>query len=111
MKASTTFIVYLNTSVICERYSYLHRFLHPGILEEDKKAALLCFSMDNSYHALLSLKVRDFSVGKNSMIHIPGAIVDAIIEIPAAQNKFGFHRSEASTDALHRNLDGPCITP
>lgn len=84
------YIIYLYSEASHDRWSYLHRFFHPGILEQDKKNALVGFSLGTSYNTFLSVRVRDFSTGKNKKIHIRPAIVDAMIEIPEQRNQVGF---------------------
>jgi hypothetical protein len=59
--------------------------------------------MDSSHHAFLQGKVRDFSTGKNSVIHIPYCIVDAMIEIPGASNQIGFLMSQEDAGCRDRN--------
>lgn len=90
MANKSIYIIYLHPDVMNERWSFLHRFFHPGIQEHDKKIALVCFSWNISHHFFLSANTRDFSTGKNKKIHIPYTIVETVIELPSYKNQLGF---------------------
>ena len=99
MANKSIYIIYLHPNVMDERWSFLHRFFHPGIRENDKKYALIGFSLDMSHHAFLSANIRDFSSGENNKIHIPYIIV-SMIEIPFHKNQLGFLHSKESLNKL-----------
>ena len=94
MANKSIYIIYLYPEASNERWSYLHRFFHPGILSQDKKNALVGISLGTSYNTFLSVRVRDFSTGKGKNIHIHPVIVDAMIEIPEQSNQLGFLHPE-----------------
>ena len=90
MRDKSLYIVYLNPAVTDDRWSTLHRFFHPGILDHDKRTAIVCFSLDISHHVFLSAKVRDFSTDKNKKVHLPYNLVDVIIELETHKDQLGF---------------------
>jgi hypothetical protein len=90
MANRSIYIIYLDPRVKNEQWSFLHRFLHQGILEHDKKYAVVGFSLDISHHFFLLAKVRDFSKGKNKKIYIPYGLVSTMIELPGHKNRLGF---------------------
>lgn len=105
MKKAPMFIMYLHPEVKEERWSFLHRFFHPGISEHDKKIAFVGVLLGNSHHVFLETKVRDFSEGKSKVIHIPHNLIAAMVEIPAENTQMGFSQSKEELDDLYRNID------
>jgi hypothetical protein len=105
MTAKSIYIVYLCPDITNERWSNLHRFFHPGILEHDKKNALVCFSLDTSYHGLLVATARDFSTDKNKKIHFLYSMVDSIIEVSFPRTPIGFLHTKESLEQLENESD------
>ncbi len=99
------YIIYLHPEVKDERWSFLHRFFHPGILEHDKNIAFVGVLQGNSHHVFLEIRTRDFSEKKSLTIHIPPSLVAAMIEIPMENNdRMGFHQSKEETDELYQSI-------
>jgi len=101
MEKKSTYIIYLHPSVADNQWSFLHRFFHPGIRDNDKKYALVGYSLNTSHYALLSVTVCNFlKKGSNRRIHIPYNLVATMIEIPVHKNQLGFVDPEEFRDKL-----------
>ncbi len=100
MQKKSTYIIYLHPSVANDDWAFLHRFFHPGILNHDKKQALVGFLLGTSHHYFLSVTARNFSnKGSNRRIHVPYGMILAMIELPQ-KFQLGFLPPEESFDKL-----------
>ena len=82
-------LVYLNGCIMADEFSYLHRYLHPGILSKDRKAALLCTSVSTSAPYLLAtILVPEEHKGRE--IHLQHSLVVAVLELASHETQLGF---------------------
>lgn len=91
MSVSSYHFIYLNQDVREPRWSYLHRFLHPGSYRHDSQNMVFCGNLDLSHHVFLSARAKDWTGGQGAMtVLLPYNLVDAILEVVSHKNQLGF---------------------
>ena len=83
-------LVYLRPDATDVRWSFLHCFFHPGMLEHDKQAVIFCTSLDMTHHIFLALRAKNFSEKGTKAIHLPYSLVDGMLELSSHQSQLGF---------------------
>ena len=87
-------ILYLNPEVLGNRWSHLHRFLHPGSLEAEGWLALTCAELDMSEHTFLSCRAKNFGAGGSAKLYLRYDLVDSILEVVSHTSRPGFLHPE-----------------
>jgi len=90
MAETTLHILYLRPEAMDDRWSYLHRFFHPGTLEHNKRPVITCASLDMTHHVFLSLRAKNFAGKGTKTIHLRYDFVDAILEVSSHKSQLGF---------------------
>lgn len=79
------------------RWSYLHRFLHPGSLQHDSKPMIPCTDLSFEYPPFLVLRAKNFEDKGTKTIHLRCDLVDAILEAASHRTQPGFEGPEEDT--------------
>jgi len=95
-------IIYLNPAIEDERFSHLHRFLHPGNRNKTGWKSLLCSNLDTSHHTFLSCVAKNYSGSTPKRILLRYDLVDSILEVASHKRQLGFVDPEES---LEEQLD------
>lgn len=91
MSVASYHFIYLCPEVLEPRWSYLHRFLHPGCYQHDKQNMVFCGNLDLTHHVFLSARAKDW-IGEQGAktVLLPYNLVDAILEVVSHKNPLGF---------------------
>ena len=107
MSIASYHFIYLHPNVRDQRWSYLHRFLHPGSYQYDRQNMVFCGNLDLSHHIFLSARVKDWTGEQDAkIVLLPYSLVDAILEVASHKNQLGFvdlkKALEESTDQAEK---------
>lgn len=89
----TISLVYLNNCILTDDFSYLHRYLHPGILSKDRKAALICTGVSTSA-PYFRAKILSPNEHKGREIQLQHSLVVAVLELASHETQLGFLQVE-----------------
>jgi hypothetical protein len=99
MPTTDKLIIHLDPCVLEAQWSFLHRFLHPGSWEKDKRATLfaeLSQAGTSSLAGFLKLRVKDFQGGGTANVHIPTRLVFGAVAYESDKTPLGFHPPDQS---------------
>ena len=80
----------MNPVVLEERWSHLHRFLHPDSREQAGWLSVACAELDISDHKLLSCTAKNFGSGGSAKLLLRYDLVGSILEVVSHTNQPGF---------------------
>ena len=86
----TVHFVYLSPCVLDDRWSHLHRFLHPGSRSHASQALIIGVDLDIAHHPYLSIRARDWAGTAGRVLLLRHDLVDSILEIQSHTNQLGF---------------------
>jgi hypothetical protein len=90
----------MSPAVLEERWSHLHRFLHPGSREQAGWLAMACAELDISDHKFLSCRAKNFGPGGSVKLLLRYDLVDSILEVVSHTTQLGFLRPEDFPEKL-----------
>lgn len=95
MQGKNVHFIYLIPEAKGLEWKQLHRFLDPGILEQDALAVVIGINLDMSHHAFLYFDALSFQLKETMPVHLPYRLIASILEFPSQQNPIGFLDSKA----------------
>ena len=94
MDTRRLWVLYMSSVVLEERWSHLHRFLHPGSREQTGWLSVTCAELDISDHKFLSCTAKNWGPGGPAKLYLRYDLVDSILEVVSHTSPLGFLRPE-----------------
>lgn len=81
--------LYLRKQILTAEYAHLHRFLHPGTMNQEGWCHIVCADLDLNHFVFLECIAKNYE-GGHQRIQIRYDLVASILEIESRNNQFGF---------------------